>query len=152
VAHPFVEYEIEPVLDHPTLGDLRLPTASPSSTTTAGPDCPPFQVPTFSHGPPPSIRGSHRWLTAPKQQAISRTHSPVLHDVYVWVVPFLDPPSQRNFRGTSSAFRYGSIGTPLWYTRPLTPYRRRLWGFGTPTASRSTRHNTPSVVGVLPYI
>jgi hypothetical protein len=153
VAHPFVEYEIDTIAeDSPILRELdEQPTVSPSSIPATAPECLPFQVPTFSHGPPPSIRGCHRWPTAPEQQALSGTQL-VLHDVYVWVVPFLDPQSQHLSRCTSSAFRYGSIGTPLWYTRPWTPYRRRLWGFGTPTASRSTHHDAPSVISTLPYI
>jgi hypothetical protein len=138
--------------DSPSISALAPPTISPFSNPATDPARPPFQVPTFSHGPPTSIRGCRCWPTAPEQQAILSNQLPDLQDFYVWVVQFLDPTSQRVSRCTSSAFCYGSIGTPLWYTRPWTPYRRRLWGFGTPSARRSTHHDAPSVVSILPYL
>ncbi len=152
MAHPFVEYKIDPAPDSPSVSDLEPPTISQFSNPETDPARPPFQVPTFSHRPPTSIRGCQRWPTAPEQQAILSNQLPGLWDIYVWVVQFLDPTSQQVSRCTFSAFRYGSIGTPLWYTPPWTPYCCRLWGFGTPSARRSTHHDAPSIISLLPYI
>jgi hypothetical protein len=49
---------------------------------------------------------------------------------------------------------FPSVGS-LWYSslvhRPWSPYWRRLWGFGTPTLGRSTHHEEPNQIAVLPY-
>jgi hypothetical protein len=91
VAHPFVEYKIEPVPDSSSISNLAPPTISPFSNPATDPARPPFQVPTFSQRPPTSICGCRRWPTAPEQQAILSNQLPDLQDVYVWDVQFLDP-------------------------------------------------------------
>ena len=139
-----------PVVPIPTLLESKIPTnPSPPSELPAGHT---FKVPPFSHGPPSSKKGRTRWPIAPDFQARSGANPVVLLDVYVWITPFLDQHSQGAAQCTSSQYRYGSIGAPLWYTRPWMPYRRRRWGFGIPSANRSTHHDSPSRTGILPYI
>jgi hypothetical protein len=98
-----------------------------------------FEDPTFHHGPPPSVHGCRRWPPAPDFQSSPVFSSLTIGDIYVHISisPFLDAPSCCSIRCTLASLWYGVLGTPLWYYRPWSPYRRRLWGFGTPTLDRS---------------
>ena len=122
MTHPFIELEEQDMV----MDDPAPPATSvePGHAPTIVP--PVFSVPPFSHCPPTSIRGRHdRWPDAPELQACLSGSSASLYDIYSQITPFLDAISQRASRCISLQYRHGSIGTPLWYTRPWTPYRRR---------------------------
>jgi hypothetical protein len=112
----------------------------------------PFTVPQFYHGPPPSICGTKRWPASPDHQSWASTSPLSLLNVYVLIAPFLDHRSQQSCCCTSTLLRFGEVCTPLWYYRPWSPYRRRLWGFGTPATGRSTNHDKPAWIGTLSHI
>jgi hypothetical protein len=111
-----------------------------------------FQVPLFSHGPPPTIQGCRRWPTAPELHALASTAIPTLHDILALLLPFLDSPAKLAISHLSTTYTYGIIGAPLAFTRPWSPYRRRRWGFGIPSKHRSATHDHPSTIGMIHHI
>jgi hypothetical protein len=136
-----------------TVGDMLPPHESPPSTPIQNlSQTQLFTVPSFSHGPHPSIRGCHCWPSAPNAQGISTLLQCPLHNVLVLITPFLDEPSFRQTFCLSKTFTCGVIGTPLSFTWPWSPYRGRLWGFGIPSKDRSATHDSPSAIGMLHHI
>jgi hypothetical protein len=142
VAHPFTELEETEV---PTQPSPVAPPITPFLLET------PFQVPIFHHGPPPSVHGCRHWPPNPDFQSSPVFASLTIADIYVHISLFLDELSCRSIHCTLVSLWYGVIGTPLWYYPPWYPYRRCLWGFGTPTLGRSTHHAEPGQIAVLPY-
>jgi hypothetical protein len=124
----------------------------PTAPELPHPAPPVFTVPLFSHGPPPAIQGRDRWPTAPDHQAVSSTSPCTLHDIFVLITPFLADSDVKLSTLWSTAYRYGTIGTSLAFTRPWSPYRRRRWGFGIPSSTRSATHDSPSSIGMLHFV
>ena len=71
------------------------------------------------------------------------THTPKLVDVavYVFEMGFLDASDKLALQGVSEEFRYGSVGLPLWFTRPRPPLQYRRKGFGRTHKNRSCHHD-----------
>jgi hypothetical protein len=95
--------------------------------------------------------GCRCWLTAPDFQSSSILSSLTIANVYVHICPFLDETACRSICCTWISLQYGVIGTSLWYYQPWSPCRRRFWVFGTPNLGRSTHHDGPGRIAVLPY-
>jgi hypothetical protein len=109
-------------------------------------------VPSFHHGPPPSIHGCQRWPLAPDAHGISTLLLCPLHDVLVLITPFLDEPSFCQTFCLSKTFNCGVIDTPLSFTRPWSPYCRRCWGFGIPSKDWRAAHDSHSAIGMLHHV
>jgi hypothetical protein len=79
-------------------------------------------------------------------KAFQCVRPPTLVDVAVWIPAYLATTDQRSLALVSIYLWKGARYGPLWITRPWEPYRRRKWGFGTPSVGRSTSHNGASPI------
>ena len=84
-------------------------------------------------------------------QAKSSRGTTPFYDIWVWVDPFLTPHDQTTMTSLNRSFHLGPTFGPLWFYRPWSPHRRRRWGFGLPSSSRSATHEDPSPYTALHF-
>ena len=111
-----------------------------------------MQLPRFSHIPPPSIKGCKKWPTSLEAQAFPTDQKPLLLDVLIWVIPYLEVVDTTRLKYTMKSLRRGSGFGPLWFTRPWSPNRRRRWGFGIPSTNRTVVNDKPQVHLMLHFV
>ena len=78
---------------------------------------------------------------------------PSLQDIAVHMLEnaYLTTIEQGALRCISRQFRYGSVGLPLWVSRPWQPFRRRQYGFGACHKDRSCHHDKVSPYSMLHF-
>ena len=88
------------------------------------------------------MRGAHRW---PGQLEFQSTlyqpnHGACFFDVWSKIAPshYLSDRDNSACCCLASIYRHGPLYSTVSVTRPWNPTRRRMWGFGTPSQSRST--------------
>ena len=74
--------------------------------------------PPFSHTPPATIRGRHRWPNSLEAQGFPETNILQLSDILIWVVPYLE--TEENAKITMHGERLSS-GTRVWSSLVLPP-------------------------------
>jgi hypothetical protein len=120
---------------------MRSPDDVESSVVIAPlPDTPtpgPTILPSFSHIPPVTIRGRHRWPYLLDAQSFPSTTCPCLHDILIHIDRYLEATDRATISCTSSLYQLGPRYGPLWFSRPWSPNRRRRWGFGIPDRDRT---------------
>ena len=100
----------------------------------------------YSHVPPSSITGSHRWpgINDSQLHPAAATLVPTLVDAWVYVQAYLGAAARQRLHHVATAFSYGPICSPLWLTRPWQPHCRRRYGFGAVSRDRSATTNRPT--------
>jgi hypothetical protein len=133
----FVELEApHPILHMEDASQNELPV-EPSVPTAPG------TLPRFSHTPPSTVRGRARWPISLESQAIPMDQRPCLQDILIWVQPYLETWERQKLRCTAVEHSLGPDYGPLWFYRPWSPNRRRRWGFGIPSTTRTVVNDTP---------
>ena len=101
----------------------------------------------FSHTPSatPASKSTadHRWPGALQHQG--PPSSVTLHDIAAWLLPYLDQSSTATLAILNQTFSLGPTAYPIYLYRPWSPLRRRRWGFGIPSSSRSATSDLPTV-------
>jgi hypothetical protein len=101
----------------------------------------------FSHTPPPTPLGrstaTFRWPGSLQHQGPPSL--PGLYDLVAWLLPYLDPTSTAKLAVLNTTFSLGPTAYPIYLYRPWSPLRRRRWGFGIPSTSRSSTSDFPTV-------
>ena len=96
-------------------------------------------LPSFSHKPPSSVKGSHRWPVSLESQA----PQPSFLQVLPWVQLFLTAKEKCQLSVLSTEFCHGWQFGPLGFFRPWSTNRRRRWGFGIPSSTRRIIPDAP---------
>jgi hypothetical protein len=131
------------------------PTAIPAVSTTppmsaTRPGLPP--LPRFSHIPPATVTGVRRWPSSLEAQSFPSAAIPVLSDILLWVTPFLSLPERTKVKLLATSYHLGPEYGPLWFTRPWAPNRRRRWGFGHISKSRTVVNDIPPKHLILHFV
>jgi hypothetical protein len=118
------------------------------------PDGPPplVSLPPFSHVPPSTITGRRRWPNSLEAQTLQPTQQPVLMDILIYTRPFLESADTAKLACLARDYVLGPEFGPLWFSRPWSPHRRRRWGFGIPSKTRTVVADSPLPYGFIHFI
>ena len=117
-----------------------------------------FPIITTLHDVGDILRGSG-FLSAKHRQTLKglvttlSDNRPSLKDVAVHLLEdaYLTVGEKAALCCVSTAFRFGSVGLPLWFSRPWQPFRRRQYGFGACHKDRSCQHDQVSLYLMLHF-
>jgi hypothetical protein len=140
---------------HDTSNPLDSPTWHPITdpnhlTKSSSPE--PINLPSFTHTPPHTIRGRQQWPISLEAQSFPTTLLPILNDILIHVTPYLEYNDRASVSCTASLYQLGPEFGPLWFYRPWSPNRRRRWGFGIPSTTRTVVPDTPLPHGFIHFI
>ena len=125
------------------LPDLTIPPDILDAPIESLAQCQKSLLPPFSHTPPPSIRGRHRWPSSLESQSCPHASCSTLNDVLIQVQPYLTLNDREKMACTAKIHSLGPAYGPLWFSRPWSPNRRRRWGFGVPHQDRTVATDSP---------
>ena len=125
------------------LPDLTIPPDILDAPIESLAQCRKSLLPPFSHTPPPSIRGRHRWPSSLESQSCPQSLWSTLDDVLIQVQPYLTLNDRAKMACTAKIHSLGPAYGPLWFSRPWSPNRRRQWGFGVPHQDRTVATDSP---------
>jgi hypothetical protein len=137
----------------PSVPEASCSDASMVASHAPTTDAPPvLALPPFSHLPPQRIHGRHRWPLSLDAQSFPSHSTPILMDVLIHVRMFLTREDSARIACTGPAYSLGPDYGPLWFTRPWSPNRRRLWGFGIPNRDRTIKTDAPLPHGFIHFV
>jgi hypothetical protein len=128
---------------HEPLKRLSLHDRSPAALLPRSPSF------LFRHTPPPHLAAHRRW---PSSTDAGLDLPRTLQLVWGLVDNLLDHQSAGRLCRTATAFHYGPRFSDLPLYLPWQPFRRRKWGFGIPTAVRSTHSNPTPYHSLIHFI
>jgi hypothetical protein len=103
------------------LPDLTIPPDTLDEPIESLAQCRQSLLPSFSHTPPPRVRGWNRWPSSLDSQFCPHASCSTMNNVLIQVQPYLTLNNRAKMACTAKIHSLSPAYGPLWFSRPWSP-------------------------------